>query len=329
MNKINELIDLFNRNNNLPWPLNTWSAPHNDSRDIPWEEWIKEIQNIVCMLKNECQLKESADVKEQIKTALLNRCTDLRENQARLVKTLTNKRKDQIVIDRVKVQDTNGEDYIAINPASILTAVEKHHENTFKKRHANFDELDESWQQQYLPRDYINPSWYDKIQDEIPEMEFQDVLNNLPHGKAARPSGIHYEMLKKLSKEGKTIIRTFFNCLLKTGLIPGTWKQSTIFPIPKPKPWQCDLANTRPIVLLETTRKCFTKIITNRLSSICKKYNILRGPNFAGLPGESTAEPIQLLNNICEDARENKKELWILFQDIANAYNTVSLEILK
>ena len=80
---------------------------------------------------------------------------------------------------------------------------------------------------------------------------------------------------------------------------------------------------------METTRKCFTKIITNRLSSICKKYNILRGPNFAGLPGESTAEPIQLLNNICEDARENKKELWILFQDTAKAYDTVSLEMLE
>ena len=88
------------------------------------------------MLKNECQLKESADVKEQIKTALLNRCTDFRENQVRLVKTLTNKRKDQIVIDRVKVQDTNGEDYIATNPASILTAIEKHHEKTINKRHA-------------------------------------------------------------------------------------------------------------------------------------------------------------------------------------------------
>ena len=110
------------------------------------------------MLKNECQLKESADVKEQIKTALLNRCTDLKENQARLVKTLTNKCQDKIVIDRVKVQDTNGKNYIATNPTSILKAVEKHHEKTFKKRHTNFDELDESWQHQYLPRDYINPS---------------------------------------------------------------------------------------------------------------------------------------------------------------------------
>ena len=89
-----------------------------------------------------------------------------------------------------------------------------------------------------------------------------------------------------------------------------------------------DLINTRPIALMETARKCFTKIITNRLSFICKEKNILRGPNFAGLPGESTQEPIQLLNNICEEAKEQNKELWILFQDTAKAFDTVNLEML-
>ena len=81
--------------------------------------------------------------------------------------------------------------------------------------------------------------------------------------------------------------------------------------------------------MLEVTRKCFTKIITNRLAEICKINNILKGPNFAGLPGESITEPIHLLNNLCEDARENKKELWILFQDTAKAYDTISLEMLQ
>src|SRR6516162_7844290 len=80
---------------------------------------------------------------------------------------------------------------------------------------------------------------------------------------------------------------------------------------------------------METTRKCLTKIITNRLSLICKNNNILRGPNFASLPGESTLKPIQLLNNICEEAREQNKELWILFQDTAKAFDTVNLEMLE
>ena len=40
-------------------------------------------------------------------------------------------------------------------------------------------------------------------------------------------------------------------------------------------------------------------------------------------------EPIYLLNNICEEAREEGKELWILFQDTAKAYNTISLDMLE
>src|SRR5438876_1177038 len=59
------------------------------------------------------------------------------------------------------------------------------------------------------------------------------------------------------------------------------------------------------------------------------KTNILRRSNFTGLPGESTMEPIHLLNNICEEARETDKELWILFQDIMKVYNSISLEILE
>ena len=81
--------------------------------------------------------------------------------------------------------------------------------------------------------------------------------------------------------------------------------------------------------MLETTRKCFTKILTERLGGICKENNILKGPNFAGLPGESTMEPIHLLNNICEEAQEEGKELWVLFQDTAKAYDTISLDMLE
>ena len=80
---------------------------------------------------------------------------------------------------------------------------------------------------------------------------------------------------------------------------------------------------------MEATRKYFTKIITSKLSLVCKEKWVLRGPNFAGLPGESTQEPIQLLNNICEEAREQNKELWILLQDTAKAYDTVNLEMLE
>ena len=136
-------------------------------------------------------------------------------------------------------------------------------------------------------------------------------------------------MLKNLGKQGKKILRQLFNIYLQHHITPQVWKESLLYPISKGKEWQGALSNTRPIVLLDVTRKCFTKIITNRLSTICKRYNILKGPNFAGLSGEYTSEPIHLLNNICEEAHEEKKELWILFQDTAKAYDTISLDMLK
>src|ERR1700752_2388698 len=85
----------------------------------------------------------------------------------------------------------------------------------------------------------------------------------------------------------------------------------------------------RPIALLETFHKCTTKVLTKHFSKIISEKTILQGPNFAGLPGNSTEEPIQILNAVIEEAKEQNKELWILFQDMKKAYNSVNLEILQ
>src|SRR5438477_2114461 len=165
---------------------------------------------------------------------------------------------------------------------------------------------------------------------EKPSMkERTEVIKELTTKKTADPSQIIYEMLKNLSTKTRERFNNIFHCCLITSIIPKSWKTSNIYPIPKNKDWGAELMNTRLIMLMETTRKCFTKILTNRISTICKEKNVLREPNFAGLPGESTLEPIQLLNNICEEAREKKKELWILLQDTAKAFDTVNLEMLE
>jgi hypothetical protein len=67
------------------------------------------------------------------------------------------------------------------------------------------------------------------------------------------------------------------------------------------------------------------KLLTNRLSTKLSANNdILKDHNYAGLPGKSTHEPIHILNAIMEDARESKKELWILMQDMSKAYDLVN-----
>src|ERR1051325_8820754 len=102
-----------------------------------------------------------------------------------------------------------------------------------------------------------------------------------------------------------------------------------MFPIPKPKDWNFNINITRPILLLKCGRKLIVKIFTNRLSHICNEHQVLQGFNFAALKGGSTATPIHTINNIIEDARETKKELWIAFQDMAKAFDSVGLTPLR
>ena len=71
------------------------------------------------------------------------------------------------------------------------------------------------------------------------------------------------------------------------------------------------------------------KIITNRISHILAKFNVLQGNNFAGLPGRSCETPIKILNNIIEEERDYDKDLWIVFQDLSKAYDRVDLTILS
>jgi hypothetical protein len=287
-----------------------------------------QIHKATQLLRKLSYKEEKRKQSELIKKALQKRCEDLKTNQRRVIQTLTNSYRDRIKIDRIKVKQQKGEDYITTQREEIFHQIYKYYSEAFKKRDAGFKYLDDSWKEQYFPRDFIKEEWFSPLQEKIKEEEIKAMLRTLPNNKAAGPSGIKYEMLKHLGDEGIAVLTELFNLFLIKGLTPKSWKESLLYPISKGKEWRCELNNTRPIVLLEVTRKCFTKILTERLGGICKERNILKGPNFAGLPGESTMEPIHLLNNICEEAREEGKELWVLFQDTAKAYDTISLNML-
>src|SRR5437868_11757887 len=83
------------------------------------------------------------------------------------------------------------------------------------------------------------------------------------------------------------------------------------------------------IVLIETFCKTVVRVIIQRLNKIIVKYNILEGPNYVGLSGNSTASLVHIMNNILEDARQKNNELWVLFQDMRKVFDSVGLDMLR
>ena len=59
------------------------------------------------------------------------------------------------------------------------------------------------------------------------------------------------------------IFQNFFT-IYYADYIPSALREANIYPIPKPKEWECDLNNTRPITLLETIRKAMVRLTFKR-----------------------------------------------------------------
>ena len=102
-------------------------------------------------------------------------------------------------------------------------------------------------------------------------------------------------MLQHLGEHAQKILWFFVSACLRLNDIPDAWREANIYPIPKPTPWGCQLTNTRPITLLDTTRKAMIRLLNNRLSKIMSEHHILRGN---GLPGKSTFKPIRIIHEI-------------------------------
>src|SRR6185436_20580057 len=107
------------------------------------------------------------------------------------------------------------------------------------------------------------------------------MLMSLKKNTAPGVIGITYKLIQAAGLQIQEILRVFAEICIKAGTVPKKWKISQIYPLPKETDWQYNLNNVRPIALLETLRKCTTKILTNRLTQVFVKRKILKGPNFA------------------------------------------------
>jgi hypothetical protein len=313
---IQSLIDQINNTHNF-----AIDPPPTQLSDL--QTWLNNTRNYWKTLYNARNLENAQHLRQHINTATNKRCEQLITQPTKMIKSILNRHTDVVLFHNIKT-DTN----IITEPKDI----KQHITNHFDKwtAHQPYDEniFNSEWYNEYQPIPHIQTTWYNSILEDISIDEIIQTIKQLPNNKACGPSGISYEMIKHLEIDMICALTALLNRCLQTHKIPKQWKCSRIYPISKKTTFNGDLNNTRPISLIEHTKKLYTKIITNRLTHVLTKHPILNPHNYVALPGNSTNSPIHILNNFIEDAHCTEKDIWILSQDMSKAYDSVNLSLL-
>jgi exonuclease III len=217
-------------------------------------------------------------------------------------------------------------DQLQEDPDQLIKIVENHFKKILDPKPFI---LNNDWTETYKPIPNIPDNIFLNTLKEISSQEILDTLINLPRNKAPGLTTIPYEVWTNLGSIAKQHIKTLFNHILKSSQPPLHWKQSVVTLLPKKLVWSHDLADTRPISLIETSRKIFTKILNTRLANLLCSQKILSEFNFAGLKNQSTMEPLSIITSEINTANNFNKEIWIASFDISKAFDSVNLQSLK
>ncbi|GET60780.1 RNA-directed DNA polymerase from mobile element jockey-like [Rhizophagus irregularis DAOM 181602=DAOM 197198] len=300
-------------------------------RQDNFKSLLDDLSNISKSLRGFHLLQEKEFQDSSIRAHLDDRNNNFETSLSSFIDSALSRTRRRITLDRVFI-DHPTQPQLLTDPKDIDDAVVNHFQNFVPIKSTppvSIDTLPDSWSSAYQSMDDVSSSIYDSLMNPPTLDEWLSTVSSTPNGKASGPSMITYEMLKHLKSRTSTLLLILIQACLSKADIPDLWRQAMVFPIPKPHEWKCQLKNTRPITLLEVIRKSLVKLFYNRLSTIMASHDVLKGGNFAGLPGGSCRDPIITLESIIHDADVNKNTLWILSQDISKAFDSVDLTMLR
>ncbi|KAK1802485.1 hypothetical protein P4O66_022156, partial [Electrophorus voltai] len=156
----------------------------------------------------------------------------------------------------------------------------------------------------------------------ITESDVRRVFKRVNTGKAMGPDGICGRVLKACADQLAPVFTDIFNLSLTLGIVPSSFKRSTIVPVPK-KPRPSDLNDYRPVALTSVVMKCFEKLVRDFItSSLPASTDPLQ---FAYRHNRSTDDAIaHLLHTTLTHLDEGRGNyVKMLFVDYSSAFNTI------
>ncbi|MBA3284709.1 MAG: hypothetical protein H0U27_06570, partial [Nitrosopumilus sp.] len=223
---------------------------------------------------------------------------------------LIKKRNKQVTIHSVIHEDT-----VTNEPEMV--------KNTFKEFWENQYKNEKQKETPDYSKSNKNNNKHESLTKEITIEEVASIINSMKNGKASGKDNITYEFYKNGSDLLIDVITAILNNCMRNNYTPKEWKEGRIWMIHKSGS-QYEPGNFRPITLLNTSFKIYTKLLYKRLQHVVEKNNLLSNNQAGFRKHRSCINKIRLIKNAIEDAKMHKKPLYLMLIDFKKAFDSVN-----
>ncbi|XP_069805749.1 ATP synthase subunit ATP5MJ, mitochondrial [Dendropsophus ebraccatus] len=165
----------------------------------------------------------------------------------------------------------------------------------------------------------LPPNAIEDLNAPVTGEELAEVLKSLPSGRAPGPDGFSYLYYKTFSEELSPRLLALFNSFLQGEPIPSSLSHSYITLIPKPGKDHMECANYRPISLLNSDFKLFTKILATRLGYWLP--SLINADQVGFVPGRQGGDNTRRALDIIDAVNQQSGRALILSLDAEKAFD--------
>ena len=159
--------------------------------------------------------------------------------------------------------------------------------------------------------------------------EFVHQVRNLRNNSAPGMTGCSYNMIKAWPEP---VLRAAYDSIAlfwENRSVPDHWKWRWLVPIPKKPTDTPTLADLRPLMLTEATRKIWTSIIISKIQAATAQHDTLHCAQNAYLRNKGTNSASLLFINMLETAESDKTPAHRTSYDMSRAFDSVSKNIMR
>ena len=178
-----------------------------------------------------------------------------------------------------------------------------------------------------IPR--VPPHAEETLRGAVMIEDYDFLMTQLPNRKAPGPDEIPYEMWKSAPDSLRRALIDCINAILEGETAPPeSWLGGRVRFLFKHKGELTEPRNYRPVCLQDTAYKILTAILTDRLYRLAERYG-LQDPSQEGFRRlHSPQRQAQSLHWAFEAAAERQGQIYVIYIDFENAFNSVDHEAL-